>query len=422
LGGQRTLVLADGSLASVTAGKWTAEDGVSTEAILRATLAIRNGIVATSAVQSGAFLYAGTGSTGMLKISADEGATWRDSPSSGAGTSDRIWVDPANPQAALAVSGSKLYRTTSAGGFWDDVTGNLSDGVIHGITADSSAGVVYAATDLGVFSGRLALNAADQVPAKWTSVQGDLPIATAWDARLNVDGTLTVLLDGYGVREAPAPHRSQAPRIVNGADMSDRAAAPGSVISVLGASVKQATSGRNSYPVLLATDQNSQLQVPFEVVPGVVQLAVQGDGGNVWMAPLNVKEAAPAIFVDPDGTPMIQDAESGLVIDAGTALRAGARVQVLATGLGRVTPEWPTGVPAPVDSPPAVVAEVTAYIDGTPIRVTKATLAPTFVGNYLVELEIPSIVNRGASELRIVVNGEESNRVKLYLEPGLSGR
>ena len=37
----------------------------------------------------------------------------------------------------------------------------------------------------------------------------------------------------------------------------------------------------------------------------------------------------------------------------------------------------------------------------------------------MVELEIPAIVNRGASELRLVMNGEESNRVKLYLEPDL---
>jgi hypothetical protein len=34
----------------------------------------------------------------------------------------------------------------------------------------------------------------------------------------------------------------------------------------------------------------------------------------------------------------------------------------------------------------------------------------------MVELQIPSIVNKGASELRIVMNGEESNRVKLYLD------
>lgn len=60
---------------------------------------------------------------------------------------------------------------------------------------------------------------------------------------------------------------------------------------------------------------------------------------------------------------------------------------------------------------------VTAFIDGTPVPVTHATLAPGYVGYYLVELQIPSIVNRGTSELRILMNGEESNRVKLYLEP-----
>ena len=174
----------------------------------------------------------------------------------------------------------------------------------------------------------------------------DLPAAAAWDVRLNPDSTLTVALDGYGVFETPAPHRALAPKIVNGADMTDRAAAPGSLISVIGANVRQARSGQYVYPVLLPSDQSSQLQVPFEIAPGTLQLALESDG-NLWTAPLNVKQASPAIFVDPDGTPMIQDAASGLVVDSGTPLHAGAAIQVLATGLGRVTPEWPTGVPAP---------------------------------------------------------------------------
>jgi len=425
LAGQRTLVLAKATpanetLAAVTAGKWTPIDGATLDSVLRADLLAKYGIAATAAVQSGSTIYAGA-ADGRTFVIPDEGASPRTS-TAGSGAIDRIWVDPANPQAALAADNAKLYRTTSGGAFWDDVTGTLNAGVIHGVSADSSAGVVYVATDGGVFSGKLSLNAADRVPAAWTSVLGNLPFAAAWDARLNSDGTLTVLLDGYGVFETPAPHLAQAPRIVNGADMSDRAAAPGSLISVLGANVKQASSGQNVYPVLLASDQSSQLQVPFEVAPGLLQLAVQRDGGGVWMAPLNVKEAAPAIFVDAEGTPMIQDAATGLVVDSRTPLRGGTVIQVLATGLGRVTPEWPTGVPAPVDSPPAVVAPVTAFLDGTPIRVIGATLAPTFVGNYLVELEIPAIVNRGANELRIVVNGEESNRVKLYLEPGFSGQ
>ena len=140
----------------------------------------------------------------------------------------------------------------------------------------------------------------------------------------------------------------------------------------------------------------------------------------IWVAPLNVKDAAPAIFVDADGAPVLQDASTGLVIDPATPLHRGADVQVLATGLGRVSPDWPTGVAAPVDSPPVVRAPVSAFLDGRPIKVTRAILAPTFIGNYLVELEIPALVNRGAGELRIVVNGEESNRVRLYLEPDIA--
>ncbi|HVV47984.1 MAG TPA: hypothetical protein VHC72_22390 [Bryobacteraceae bacterium] len=428
LASQHTVVLADSllpgdipvapRLASVTAGKWSLAEGVPAEAELRTALAAKYGLVATAAAKAGNMTYAGTADGRVFTVAAD--GTLVPTGLEGAGIVSRIWIDPANPQAALAVSGARLYRTTNGGKFWDNITGNLNGGAIHGVTADSTAGVVYAATDNGVFSGRVVLNAADRVPARWTALQGDLPFASAWDVRLNPDGTLTVLIEGYGVYEAPAPHLAQAPRIVNSADMSDRAAAPGSLISVLGTSVKQATSGQNSYQVLLSTDQSSQLQVPFEITPGALQLTVQRGDGGLWIAPLNVKQASPAIFVDADGAPMVLDAASGLVIDPGTPIRAGSTIQLLATGLGRVTPDWPSGVAAPVDSPPAVVAPVTAFLDGTPVRVTRATLAPTLIGSYLVELQIPAFVNRGATELRLVVNGEESNRVKLWLDPGLS--
>jgi len=428
LAAQRTLVLADAllpgdipvspRLASVTAGKWAIADGVPAEAELRASLAAKYGLVATAAAQSGNMTYAGAADGRVFTVAPD--GTLAPVALEGADIINRLWIDPANPQAALAVSGGKLYRTTSGGKFWDNITGNLNGGAIHGITADSTAGVVYAATDNGVYSGRVALNAADRVPATWTALQGNLPFASAWDARLNPDGTLSVLLEGYGVFEAPAPHLAQAPRIVNSADMSDRAAAPGSLISVLGANVKQASSGPNVFPVLISSDQSSQLQVPFEATPGTFQLAVQRNDGGFWIAPLNVKQASPAIFVDADGAPMVLDASSGLVIDSGTPIRAGSTIQVLATGLGRVSPDWPTNVPAPVDSPPSVIAPVSAFLDGTPIRVTSATLAPTLIGSYLVELKIPAIVNRGATELRLVVNGEESNRVKLWLDSGIS--
>jgi uncharacterized protein (TIGR03437 family) len=173
--------------------------------------------------------------------------------------------------------------------------------------------------------------------------------------------------------------------------------------------------------VIAASGQSSQLQVPFEAASGVYQLALESatQEGTVdrWTVPVTVRDASPALFVDGEGTPLLLDAASGLVLDPAVAVHAGALVQILATGLGRVTPDWPTGVPAPLDAPPAVRGSVSAYLDGTPVQVTRATLAPGYVGYYIVELKIPSILNRGVSELRILMNGEESNRVKLYLEP-----
>jgi uncharacterized protein (TIGR03437 family) len=135
-----------------------------------------------------------------------------------------------------------------------------------------------------------------------------------------------------------------------------------------------------------------------------------------------VKDAAPAIFVDGEGAPLLLDAATGLVLDPKLSIYAGSTVQILATGLGKVTPEWQTGVPAPLDAPPAVTGTVTAFLDGHPIEVARAVLAPYYVGYYIVEVRIPAIVNRGAGELRIVMNGVESNRVKISLEPNLPGQ
>lgn len=326
---------------------------------------------------------------------------------------ERVWTDAARPDVALAIAGTKLYRTVNGGLFWDDVTGALPSALIHGVTAEREAGVVYLATDRGVYGARLSLDDAGPASPEWISISRELPAAAAWDVMLGADGVLTVALDGYGVYESPAPHKSRAIRLVSGADLTERAAAPGSLISVLGAKVTGISGG---YRLLAASDRSSQLQVPFDARSGRATLSFDTAAGP-WSSPLTIKEAAPAIFVDAEGAPLILDASSGLVLDSDIAVRAGASIQVLVTGLGKVSPDWPAGVPAPPDSPPEVVVPVTAFLDGNPVKVSRATLAPGYVGYYVVELTIPAIVNRGAADLRLVMNGEESNRVKLFLEP-----
>ena len=107
-------------------------------------------------------------------------------------TPDRVWIDSERSDVALAVSGSKLFRTVNGGLFWDEVTGKLAAGRIHGISADRSASVVYLATDRGVYSGTVSLNDAGPVSPEWLSISRELPAAAAWDVRLNPDNTLTV--------------------------------------------------------------------------------------------------------------------------------------------------------------------------------------------------------------------------------------
>ena len=105
-----------------------------------------------------------------------------------------------------------------------------------------------------------------------------------------------------------------------------------------------------------------------------------------------------------------------MLLDARKAAHPGARLLVSATGLGKVTPEWPAGLAAQVDNPPAVAAAIRAFVNGAPVPVMRATLAGGFVGIYVIEVQLPAINNSGPAELYITADGVESNRVQLLIE------
>ena len=128
-----------------------------------------------------------------------------------------------------------------------------------------------------------------------------------------------------------------------------------------------------------------------------------------------MSETAPAIFTDGEGSPMLLDAGRGTLIDTTSPAHPGSTIQILATGLGRVTPNWPAGTPAPADGPPKVAAPVKAWLDRVPVEVTRATLAPGYVGLYLVEIEVPALINPGPNELYLEMGANASNRVTLHV-------
>jgi uncharacterized protein (TIGR03437 family) len=398
---------------------------------MRQAIGAIRGIKVTALTQSGEMIYVGT-SDAQIWVSVDGGKNFPSRypvPESGAVT--RFWADATDPRIAVAVLASRstsaltpspvihVLRTINGGALWDDITGNLPDSAVRGVTADRASSAVYVASARGVFYASVNLETLGS-SISWTQLLG-LPEAPAADVKLDEGANqLFASLDGYGVYSTLAPHRFSDPRVVSAADFVARAAAPGSLVSIAGARITsgrvQAQQGNLPLAVLASTETETQIQIPFEARGSSLSLAVTAGDRNITLPSVPLEAAAPAIFVSSDGSPMLYDADTGVMLDAMTPARSRGHIQILATGLGRVTPDWPTGIAAPVDNPPKVAATVTAMLDRQPVEVTKAVLAP-YIGYYLIEIEVPKIVNYGPAELYIQIGSQISNRVRVYIEP-----
>jgi hypothetical protein len=83
---------------------------------------------------------------------------------------------------------------------------------------------------------------------------------------------------------------------------------------VLGSRILSAQSPDFSIPVLAASDTASQIQVPFQARGNSLALTMEAASGRLSFG-LALAQVSPAIFVDPDGTPLILDGDSGILLD-----------------------------------------------------------------------------------------------------------
>ncbi len=391
---------------------------------------IRQGLGVSAFAQSGNMIYEGW-QDGRITASASapNAAPIPYSVPNG-GAVERFWVDPSDPRIALAVLGARpanaipgttathVLHTVNGGATWDDVTKDLPDLAVQGVWASTEGRAIYVATEAGVFFTRTDVTVLS-LATPWQPLTG-LPQAPVTDVRLDAgENQLWAAVQGFGVYSTLAPHRLDDPRVVSSADLVARVAAPGSLMRVRGAKLSSAQAGGREVPVLASTDTESQIQIPFDASGSSVSLSFAPIMGRYFETLLPLASTAPGIVVFPDGTPTLLDAETGTMLDASNPAHSRARIQILATGLGRVNPDWPAGKPAPSDDPPVVVAPVTAYLNGNPITVTRQVLAPgpAYTGFYLVEVELPKLLNTGPAELRLEAGGHASNPVRLYIEP-----
>jgi uncharacterized protein (TIGR03437 family) len=397
-----------------------ANEDLSSEASARLALD------ATAFVQIGTTVYRGT-QDGRITVYDGTTAPLQDARQN-AGRIERFWVDPKDSRIALAVLGARpenaiagvaaphVLHTVNGGASWDNITNDLPDAVVRGIAVSQQGRAIYVATDAGVYFTRADASVLS-LPSHWQLITG-LPQAPVTDVRLDPGETqLWTAVQGYGVYSTLAPHRLDDPSVVSTADLVARAAAPGSLMSVRGAKLSSAQAGGQDAPVLATTDTESQIQIPYSASGSSISLSLAPLAGREIGTLLPLAATSPGILVAVDGSPFLRDANSGTMLDASNPAHPRGRIQILATGLGRVNPDWPAGKPAPADDPPTVAAPVTAYLNGNPVQVTRQVLAPGYTGFYLVEIELPKLVNYGPAQLSIEAGGHASNPVRVYIEP-----
>jgi uncharacterized protein (TIGR03437 family) len=398
-------------------GVWLSSDGGESWVSLNEGLPVLHLRRLFMAPSGGRGLLAGwQGRTGALTVvewQPGAKAAWTALEGESAETLVARWTDPKRPALALEARGEGLARSLDGGERWEDFTADLRVKRVTGIAADRAAGVIYVAAETGVFYTSLAFDTG-AIPARWTRLEGNLPKAAALDVMLDPGANfLYVSLAGEGVFLTHAPHRSKSPALTSAADFQTRSAAPGAVVAVVGAKLNQATLGGRTVPILSAASEESQVQIPFDATAAARQLEFNDANGASWKLDLELANVAPAIFVDRDGSPLVLDAESGELIDAARPLRAGMRIVILMTGLGKVSPEWPEGKAVPAENPPRVEAPVRVWLNGITLEVLKAELAPGYVGFYAVETRLPAVVDEGAAPLTVEAGGRYSNTILL---------
>ena len=358
-------------------------------------------------------LWAGT-SNGRIWVSRDGGGAWLRSwldPDEGEVRS--LWADPARPSAALAIVGARILRSTDEGASWTDIGADLPVSAWTDVIGHPQAGIVYVAGPLGVYFAQVDL-AWPSAAGAWTPISASLPTGDVRDLALDpLRGRLYAALPGHGVFWARTPRVEQALRALSAADLSARPAAPGSLLTILGADAIRAQAGGRPAPILDSGQGQTQLQLPFALDGREVRLLLEERNAR-HVVELPLAEVSPAIFVV-NGEALLLDAGAGTLIAWNRPVAPGGSLLAMATGLGRVEPPLAAGIPSPEEDPPEPVAPIGARINGLPVPVLSAHLAGGYIGIYIVEVRVPAGAEPGRSSLSLEAAGRTSNQVGLFI-------
>ena len=235
----------------------------------------------------------------------------------------------------------------------------------------------------------------------------------------------TVLPWGYDLPVAPP----RLDRVVNAADFT-KPVAPGGLISVFGANLSPIPNGSfpglpssaitesclqvngAAVPVLFVSSKQINAQLPL--IEGNTALRLNTPSGSSDNFNMTISPAAPSIFRVASGdtaVPAVVRASNNEFVSATNPVRAGDVLTIYATGLGRTTPEVPSGTPAPEDELSSTSIPATVKLGGVPADVMFAGLTPGQIGIYQINVQIGGNIAAGDSVPLEITQGGASTSI-----------
>lgn len=164
-------------------------------------------------------------------------------------------------------------------------------------------------------------------------------------------------------------------------------------------------------PVLSVAPEVIKAQLPYGI-EGEFRLRVRTGQGLSEPRTITLAARAPRVLRQVDGAALLRHADSSLVTKASPAA-AGETVSLFAVGLGAVSPSIAAGQPAGDDaqggSRSRVSEDVAVELNGAPLEVLFAGLAPGEVGLYRIDFKVPTGAGLGFAPVRVKI-GEASSQ------------
>lgn len=211
------------------------------------------------------------------------------------------------------------------------------------------------------------------------------------------------------------------------------AVAPGSIVSIFGASFGQdvivgptgplaqalgcitVRIGDRMLPLFFVSPSQINVQMPDDVQPSDQRVVVSCQGAPDVQAMVTIARNGPGLFQDANANGLVVH-EDGSAVNAASPAKRGELLTIYGTGFGPTDRPRPFGFPLPADPVYSIVDGVTVNVDGAAIGAEKAMGVAGRIGVDGAQFRLPDGTASGSVKVKLTVNGVDSNTVVAPVE------